>query len=117
MDSKARAAGFSSSRLETLDAFLEARYVGAGRIPGALVLLYRHGEIAHLRALGHADVERRTPVREDTLFRIYSMTKPLTTVAFMMLVEQGVVSLDTPVQALIPEWKDLGVYQGGFLET
>jgi CubicO group peptidase (beta-lactamase class C family) len=117
MDTKAGAAGFSSARLDTLDAFLTKRYVDAGRIPGALTLLYRRGEIAHLRALGLADVERRAPMREDTIFRIYSMTKPITTVAFMMLVEQGLVALDTPVHALIPEWKDLGVYQGGFLQT
>src|SRR5512138_1297266 len=114
MDTKAGYAGFSPSRLETLDAFLQTRYVDAGRIPGALTLLYRRGEIAHLRTLGLADVERGKPLREDTIFRIYSMTKPITTVAFMMLVEQGLVSLDTPVHALIPEWKDLGVYQGGF---
>jgi CubicO group peptidase (beta-lactamase class C family) len=111
------ATGFSASRLETLDSFLQSRYIDAGKLPGTLTLLYRRGEIAHLRALGLADVERRVPLREDTIFRIYSMTKPLTTVAFMMLVEQGLVSLDTPVHALIPEWKDLGVYQGGFLET
>ena len=117
MDTNARAAGFLPDRLQTLDAFLKARYVDAGRIPGALTLIYRRGEIAHFRAIGLADVERRTPLREDTVFRIYSMTKPLTTVAFMMLVEQGLVALDTPVHALIPEWKDLGVYQGGFVET
>jgi CubicO group peptidase (beta-lactamase class C family) len=117
MDTNARAAGFLPDRLQTLDAFLKARYVDAGRIPGALTLLYRRGEIAHFSAIGLADVERRTPLREDTIFRIYSMTKPLTTVAFMMLVEQGLVALDTPVHALIPEWKDLGVYQGGFVET
>jgi CubicO group peptidase (beta-lactamase class C family) len=111
------ATGFSASRLEILDSFLQSRYIDAGKLPGTLTLLYRRGEIAHLRALGLADVERRVPMREDTIFRIYSMTKPLTTVAFMMLVEQGLVSLDTPVHALIPEWKDLGVYQGGFLET
>jgi CubicO group peptidase (beta-lactamase class C family) len=111
------ATGFSASRLETLDSFLQSRYIDAGKLPGTLTLLYRRGEIAHLRALGLADVERRVPMREDTIFRIYSMTKPLTTVAFMMLVEEGLVALDTPVHALIPEWKDLGVYQGGFLET
>src|SRR5262249_11835168 len=57
------------------------------------------------------------PVHEDTIFRIYSMTKPITSVAFMMLVEEGLVALDTPVHHLIPEWKNLGVYQGGFMET
>jgi CubicO group peptidase (beta-lactamase class C family) len=117
MDTNDRQAGFSPARLDTLDAFVQRRYVEAGRFPGALTLLWRRGRIAHLRALGLADVERRTPVREDTIFRIYSMTKPITSVAFMMLVEQGLVALDTPVHSLIPEWKDLGVYAGGFMET
>jgi CubicO group peptidase (beta-lactamase class C family) len=117
MDSKAGAAGFSSARLDVLDAWVKKRYLDAGRFPGALTLIYRRGEIAHLRALGLADVERGVPLKEDTIFRIYSMTKPITSVAFMMLVEQGLVALDTPVHALIPEWKDLGVYQGGFVGT
>ncbi len=117
MDTNSRQAGFSPARLDTLDAFVQRRYIDTGRFPGALTLIWRHGQIAHLRALGLADVERGVPVREDTVFRIYSMTKPLTTVAFMMLVEQGLVALDTPVHALIPEWKDLGVYAGGFMET
>jgi CubicO group peptidase (beta-lactamase class C family) len=56
-------------------------------------------------------------MREDTIFRIYSMSKPITSVAFMMLVERGMVALDDPVDKFIPEWKDLGVYQGGFMET
>ena len=117
METTACQAGFSPARLDTLDAFLQRRYVDAGRFPGVLTLIWRRGRIAHLRALGLADVERRTPLREDALFRIYSMTKPLTSVAFMMLVEQGLVALDTPVHTLIPEWKDLGVYAGGFMET
>jgi CubicO group peptidase (beta-lactamase class C family) len=117
METNARQAGFSPTRLDTLDAFVQRRYVDAGRFPGALTLIWRRGRIAHLRALGLADVERGTPLREDAIFRIYSMTKPLTSVAFMMLVEQGLVALDTPVHALIPEWKDLGVYAGGFMES
>ena len=80
-------------------------------------MVARRGEVAHFSALGMANVDRKTPVREDTIFRLYSMTKPLTSVAFMMLVEQGLVALDEPVHNVIPEWKDLGVYQGGFMET
>jgi CubicO group peptidase (beta-lactamase class C family) len=117
METNACQAGFSPTRLDTLDAFFQRRYLDAGRFPGVLTLLWRRGRIAHLRALGLADVERGTPLREDAIFRIYSMTKPLTSVAFMMLVEQGLVALDTPVLTLIPEWKDLGVYAGGFMET
>jgi CubicO group peptidase (beta-lactamase class C family) len=117
METNASDAGFSPARLKTLDAFVQRRYVDSGRFPGVLTLIWRRGRIAHLRALGSADVERGTPLREDTIFRIYSMTKPLTSVAFMMLVEQGLVALDTPVHNLIPEWEDLGVYAGGFMET
>ena len=62
---------------------------------------------------GLADVERKVPVKDDTIFRIYSMTKPITSVAFMMLVEEGRVALDEPVHKYIPEWKNLGVFQAG----
>jgi len=115
--SNPKAAGLSSARLETLDRFIQSRYIDAGKIPGALTLIARRGEVAHFSALGMADVERKKPMREDTIFRLYSMTKPLTSVAFMMLVEQGLTALDEPVHNVIPEWKDLGVYQGGFMET
>jgi len=111
------ATGISQERLQTLDRFLQTRYIDAGKIPGALTVVYRRGELAHLSTLGTADVERGLPVREDTIYRIYSMTKPITSVAFMQLVEQGLVALDDPVHRHIPEWKDLGVYQAGLMET
>ena len=117
MTTKAKAAGLSPARLETLDHYLQSRYIDSGKIPGALTVIYRHGEVGHFSALGMADVERKKPLREDTIFRAYSMSKPITTVAFMTLVEQGLVALDDPVHRFIPEWKDLGVYQGGFMET
>ena len=62
---------------------------------------------------GFADLERKAPVKDDTIFRIYSMTKPITSVAFMMLVEEGRVALDEPVHKYIPEWKNLGVFLAG----
>jgi CubicO group peptidase (beta-lactamase class C family) len=111
------AAGLSPARLATLDRFVQSRYIDSGKLPGALILIARRGEVAHLSTLGLCDVERKKPVREDTIFRLYSMTKPLTSVAFMMLIEQGLVALDDPVHSVIPEWKDLGIYQGGFTET
>jgi CubicO group peptidase (beta-lactamase class C family) len=115
--SKAKAAGLSPARLETLDRFLQSRYIDTGKIPGAVTLIARRGEVAHFSSLGLADVERRKPMRDDTIFRAYSMTKPITSVAFMTLVERGLVALDEPVHRVIPQWKDLGVYQGGFMET
>ncbi|HYL58584.1 MAG TPA: serine hydrolase domain-containing protein [Candidatus Acidoferrales bacterium] len=117
MTIKPKAAGLSPARLATLDRFIQTRYIDAGKIPGALVLIARRGELGHFSALGMADLERKRPVREDTIFRAYSMSKPITSVAFMTLVEQGLVALDDPVHRVIPEWKNLGVYEGGFMET
>ena len=109
--------GLSSARLELIDRFVQRKYIDRGLLPCALTLVARRGEIAHFNAIGMADVERKTPVREDTIFRIYSMTKPITSIAFMMLVEQGLVALDDPVHRVIPAWKELGVFQGGFMQT
>jgi CubicO group peptidase (beta-lactamase class C family) len=117
MSERPEALGLSSTRLEAIDTFVQNKYITPGRMPGALTLVWRRGEVAHFSAIGMADVERKVPVREDTIFRIYSMTKPITSVAIMMLVEQGLIALDDPVHRYIPEWKDLGVYQGGFMET
>jgi len=117
MTTNPKAAGISPQRLKILDDFLLSRYIETGKIPGALTLIFRRGELAHLSALGHADVERKRSLAPDTIFRIYSMSKPITSVAFMMLVEKGMVALDDPVHRLIPEWRELGVYEGGFMET
>ena len=106
-------AALSPTRLARVDRFLQERYVDPGKLPGAVTLVARRGEIAHFAAVGQADVERGTPLSTDTIFRIYSMTKPLTSVAFMMLVEEGKVALDDPVEAYIPAWKDLGVFVAG----
>jgi CubicO group peptidase (beta-lactamase class C family) len=114
---KPEAVGLSAARLQHLDRFFQQKYLDAGRLPCVLTLIQRRGELAHLSALGLMDVERKRPVREDTIFRIYSMTKPLTSVALMMLVEDGRISLDDPVHRYIPQWRDLGVYEGGFIGT
>ena len=111
--SKARSVGFSPARLKRIDAFIEQRYLEPGRFPGALTLIARGGKIAHLSVQGLADVERKTPLAEETIFRIYSMTKPITSVAFMMLVEEGAIALDDPVEKFIPAWKDQGVFVAG----
>jgi CubicO group peptidase (beta-lactamase class C family) len=109
--------GLSTARLARIDKLLQTRYLDTQRLPCAVTLVQRRGEIAHHSALGFMDVERKRPVRDDTIFRIYSMTKPLTSVAFMMLVEEGLVALDDPVHRFIPQWRELGVYEAGFLET
>lgn len=111
--SKAKSLGFSSERLERIERHLQSKYVGPGRIPGAQVVVARNGEIAYEAVLGMADVERGTPLKADAVFRIYSMTKPITSVALMMLVEEGLIALEDPVAKHIPAFKDLGVYAAG----
>ncbi|OYU14546.1 MAG: serine hydrolase [Alphaproteobacteria bacterium PA4] len=105
--------GFSAARLARLDRFLDEKYVAPGRLPGTLTLVARHGDIAHLGINGHADVASGTKLAEDTIFRIYSMTKPITSVALLMLVEEGKIALEDPVHRYIPEWKNLAVYVAG----
>src|SRR5664279_618540 len=106
-------AGMSKQAFDRLEAHIKHRYIDAGRFPGTQVLVYRRGKIVHSAVQGFADVERKVPMKDDTIFRIYSMTKPITSVAFMMLVEEGRVALDEPVHKYIPEWKNLGVFQAG----
>jgi CubicO group peptidase (beta-lactamase class C family) len=106
-------AGMSKAALDRVEAHLKHRYIDSGRFPGTQLLIYRRGKIVHSTVQGFADVERKVPVKDDTIFRIYSMTKPITSVAFMMLVEEGRVAIDEPVHKYIPEWKNLGVFQAG----
>lgn len=105
--------GFSPARLARIEQFLKEQYIDRGRLAGALVMVTRRGKPVYTSAAGLADRERSVPMREDTLFRIYSMTKPLTSVAFMMLVEEGRVALEDPVHRFIPSWRDLGVFVAG----
>jgi CubicO group peptidase (beta-lactamase class C family) len=106
-------AGMSPARLEAIDAFIRQRYVEPGNIPGAHLQVWRRGQLAHSSISGLMDIERRKPLREDAIYRIYSMTKPVTGVALLMLVEQGLVDLDDDVATYIPAWKDLAVFGGG----
>jgi len=106
-------AAFSKDRLARIAPFLAARYVEPGLIPGALTLIWRRGEVAHLSLTGSIDLARGTAMREDAIFRIYSMTKPITSVAVLMLLEEGQIALDDPVSRYIPGFARLGVYAGG----
>ena len=117
MSARPDAAGMSPERLAYIDRFLQLHYIDTGKLKGAVVLVARRGETVHLGVLGAMDAARGKPMQADTLFRIYSMTKPITSLAFMMLVEQGLVALDDPVSRFIPAWEGLGVFDGGFLET
>ena len=100
-------------RLARIDRFLDERYVASGRLPFALLQVARHGELVHQTVLGKASLETGAAIADDTIARIYSMTKPITSVAFMMLVEEGKVALDDPVHRWIPSWRELAVYNAG----
>ena len=110
---KAESVGMSGERLARIDRYIAAKYLDTGKLPCAQTLVWRGGELVHSSVLGMADPERGEALREDSIFRIYSMTKPITSVAFMMLVEEGLVALDDPVHRYIPEWRNLGVYETG----
>jgi len=104
--------GFDADRLRRIDRHFE-RYVDDGRLPGYLALVARHGRIAHVASAGKRDLESGAPVELDTLWRIYSMTKPITTVAAMMLWEEGAFELKDPVERFIPAFGDARVYARG----
>ncbi|HEX2105571.1 MAG TPA: serine hydrolase domain-containing protein [Solirubrobacteraceae bacterium] len=104
--------GFSAERLARLDRHLE-RYVDDGRLPGWLMLVTRRGRVAHLSSSGRRDLESGAPVEPDTLWRIYSMTKPVTSVAAMMLWEEGAFELKDPVARFIPAFEAVRVYVRG----
>ena len=104
--------GLSSTRLARIGTHLQ-RYVDAGKIAGALALVARRGQVAYLEPFGHLEIERRRPVTPDSIWRIYSMTKPITSVGLMMLYEEGRFQLDDPVHRFIPAWENLRLYVGG----
>lgn len=106
--------GLDGDRLSRIDRHF-ARYVDEGRLPGWLVLIARHGRIAYLSKYGRRDMERDLPVETDTLWRMYSMTKPVTSVAAMMLAEEGAFQLNDPVAALLPAFGDARIWRGGSL--
>jgi len=110
---KPETVGMSSARLARLDEVMKRRYVDGGYLPGMLTYVYRKGHLVHTGICGRMDIERDKKLREDAIFRIYSMSKPITAVALMMLVEEGLLGLDDAVHTHIPAWRNLGVYASG----
>jgi CubicO group peptidase (beta-lactamase class C family) len=106
------AAGFSAERLRRIDRHF-GRYVDDGRLPGWLAVVSRDGRIVHTASAGHRDVAEGAPVTPDTLWRIFSMTKPITSVAAMMLYERGAFELTDPVADYLPEFAEMRVYSAG----
>ena len=92
-------------RLQRLDDFYLS-YIDEGKLAGASVLIARHSSVAHLAAYGMADMEKNRPIAEDTIFRIASMTKPVTSLAVLQLAEEGRILLNDPVEAYLPEFKN-----------
>lgn len=113
-------AGFAADRLDRITEHLTRNYIDPGKIAGCQTLVARRGHVAYFSSLGCMDRERARPMADDTIFRIYSMTKPITSVALMTLYEQGHFQLNDPVHRVIPEWRDHKVYvsgEGAAMET
>ena len=104
--------GLSGARLARLDLWME-RLVADGKLAGLSTMVARRGRIVDFRSRGHADLARGTPMGADTIVRIYSMTKPLTSVAIMMLYEEGLFQLDDPITRFLPCFAGMRVFTGG----
>lgn len=101
-------AGFSAEGLRRVGAYLQNE-VDTGKIPGAIILIQQHGKVAYCKKLGVRDVATRLPMTDDTIFRLYSMSKPVTSMAAMMLVDDGKLALDDPLTKYIPAFADVKV--------
>lgn len=106
--------GFDAERLARIPARMQT-LVDKGEIPGTVTLLARHGQVAHLAAAGWQDIENRKPMRTDTIFQIMSMTKPFTGVGIMMLMEEGKLGINDPVEKYLPAFRGQQVRRGDTL--
>src|SRR5215470_15327998 len=104
--------GLSSEGMARLTRHVQA-YVDAGKFPGAISIVQRRGKVVHFQTYGRRDVEAGTPVEPETIFRIYSMTKPIVSVGLMTLYEEGRFQLDDPVSQYIPLFRGLKVLTSG----
>jgi CubicO group peptidase (beta-lactamase class C family) len=106
--SRPEEAGFASDRLNRITQFFQSE-VDKGAIPGAVLVVARNGKIVYRQAIGYQDREKKIPMKVDSVFRIFSMTKPVTSVAVMMLAEEGKIDVMAPVAQYLPEFKDVKV--------
>lgn len=104
-------AGFSTERLERIPRMMQT-YVDRGDLAGSLTLLARHGQVFHCATIGLMDIETKRPMPTDGIFRIYSMTKPITVTAALMLMEEGHFLLDDPISTWLPEFAEMRVFVG-----
>jgi CubicO group peptidase (beta-lactamase class C family) len=113
MELAPKKAGFAPERLNRITDHLNRHYIEPGKIAGCQTLVARHEHVAYFKSLGLMDRERRKPMADDTIVRLYSMTKPITSVALMTLYEQGHFQLNDPVSRFIPEWREHKVWVSG----
>ena len=113
MDAQSQWTGLDAGRLERITDHIERNYISTGKIPGCQVQVTRHGHTAYAKSFGLRDRERGVAWSDDTIVRIYSMTKPIVSVALMTLMEEGRFELDDPVHRFIPEWKNHRVWVSG----
>lgn len=113
MDAQSQWTGLDAARLERVGAHLERAYIAPGKIAGCQIAVHRHGHPAYFKSFGHLDKERGVAMPDDAIFRIYSMTKPVTSVALMTLFEQGLFELDDPVARFFPSWLNHRVWISG----
>ncbi|HEV7691516.1 MAG TPA: serine hydrolase domain-containing protein [Hyphomonadaceae bacterium] len=109
-------AGLNAERLKRIPGYFQG-YIDSQRLPCCAALVARGGQVAHLSFQGATEMGGKTPINEDTIYRIYSMTKPITSVAAMMLFEEGLLRLDHEVSRYIPEFGDVQVFAGGTAEA
>jgi CubicO group peptidase (beta-lactamase class C family) len=120
MELAPKRAGFAPERINRITEHLDKHYIEPGKIAGCQTLVARHGHVAYFKSLGLMDRERRKPMADDTILRLYSMTKPIASVALMTLYEQGHFQLNDPVSRFIPAWRDHKVWvsgEGSSMET
>jgi CubicO group peptidase (beta-lactamase class C family) len=117
MDAQSQWTGLDARRLERIGEHLERNYIGPGKIAGCQVSVARHGHLAYFKSFGSMDLERGKAMADDAIFRIYSMTKPITSVALMTLYERGYFQLNDPVSRFVPSWKDHRVWTSGEGDT
>ena len=113
MELAPKRAGFAPERINRITDHLNRNYIEPGKITGCQVMVARHGHVAYFKSFGQMDRERKKPLADDTIFRLYSMTKPITSVALMSLYEQGHFQLNDPVSRFIPAWREHKVWVSG----
>src|SRR5271156_4350850 len=113
MELAPKRAGFAPERINRITEHLDRNYVAPGKIAGCQTLVARHGHVAYFKSQVLMYRDPRKPVADDTIFRLYSMTKPITSVALMTLFEQGHFQLNDPVSRFIPAWRDNKVWVSG----